>query len=134
MAGKIGHENEGASGLLMSADDAVSLLYFFELLAHWGSWGLQGAKPSCSKSLAGTSTEASARVRECPNHIRERVIEIFRCAVFEKSGQPAWASLPRLQIQKGGEKTLIPLLAVPRELKERIYSAILDDYRRLCKH
>jgi hypothetical protein len=35
---------------------------------------------------------------------------IRRCAVFEKPGEPPWATLPRLPIEKNGTKPLSPCL------------------------
>jgi hypothetical protein len=57
-------------------------------------------------------------------------ITIRRCAVFEKAGASPWANLPRLPIEKNGKKQFMPLLDLPRELKERVLNAVLDEYRR----
>jgi hypothetical protein len=57
-------------------------------------------------------------------------ITIRRCAVFEKPGAPPWASLPRLPIEKNGKRQFVPLLDLPRELKQRVLDAVLDEYRR----
>lgn len=57
-------------------------------------------------------------------------ITIRRCAVFEKPGAPPWANLPRLLIAKDGKKQLVPLLDLPREMKQRVLDAVLDEYRR----
>ena len=58
------------------------------------------------------------------------VITIRRCAIFEKSGAPPWANLPRLPIDKDGKRQFVPLLDLPRELKQRVLGAVLDEYRR----
>ena len=34
----------------------------------------------------------------------EGELTIRRCAVFEKPGEPAWASLPRLPVEKNGKR------------------------------
>jgi hypothetical protein len=57
-------------------------------------------------------------------------LTIRRCAVFQKEGQPPWASLPRLPIEKNGTKTYVPLIDLPRELKQRVLDAVLEEYRR----
>jgi hypothetical protein len=57
-------------------------------------------------------------------------ITIRRCAVFEKPGAPPWASLPRLPIEKNGKRQFVPLLDLPRELKQRVLDAVLGEYRR----
>ena len=57
-------------------------------------------------------------------------ITIRRCAVFEKPGAPPWANLPRLPIEKNGKRQYVPLLDLPRELKQRVLDALLDEYRR----
>ena len=57
-------------------------------------------------------------------------ITIRRCAVFEKSGAPPWANLPRLPIEKNGKRQFVPLLDLPRELKQRVLDAVLEEYRR----
>jgi len=57
-------------------------------------------------------------------------ITIRRCAVFEKSGAPPWANLPRLPIEKNGKRQFVPLLDLPRELKRRVLDAVFDEYRR----
>ena len=57
-------------------------------------------------------------------------ITIRRCAVFGKPGEPAWVSLPRLPIEKNGSKVYVPLLELPRELKRRVFDAVLTEYRK----
>jgi hypothetical protein len=57
-------------------------------------------------------------------------ITIRRCAVFEKSGEPPWATLPRLPIEKNGKRQFAPLLDLPRDLRQRVLDALLDAYRR----
>jgi hypothetical protein len=57
-------------------------------------------------------------------------LTIRRCAVFQKSGEPPWAILPRLPIEKNGKKQFVPLIDLPRELKQRVLDAVLDEYRR----
>jgi hypothetical protein len=57
-------------------------------------------------------------------------ITIHRCAVFEKSGQPPWANLPRLSIERNGKKQFVPLIDLPRELKTRVLDEVLFEYRR----
>jgi hypothetical protein len=56
-------------------------------------------------------------------------LTIRRCAVFQKSGAPPWASFPRLPIQKNDKKTYMDLLDLPRDLKQRVFDAVLDEYR-----
>jgi hypothetical protein len=57
-------------------------------------------------------------------------LTIRRCAVFEKPGAPPWANLPRLPIEKNGKRQFVPLLDLPRELKQRVLDAVLEEYRR----
>lgn len=56
-------------------------------------------------------------------------VVIRRCAVFEKRGEPPWASLPRLVIEKNGKREFVPLIDLPRELKRRVLDAVLSEYR-----
>jgi hypothetical protein len=56
-------------------------------------------------------------------------ILIRRCAVFEKSGEPPWASFPRLHIERNGTKSLVPLIEMSGGLKRRLLAAILVEYR-----
>jgi hypothetical protein len=57
-------------------------------------------------------------------------LTIRRCAVFEKQGEPAWATLPRLPIEKNGKKTYFQLLELSRDLKQRVLEAVLAEYER----
>ena len=61
----------------------------------------------------------------------EEELTLRRFAVFEKTGQPAWASVPRLQVEKNGRKAYVPLLDLPSGLKRRVLEAVLEEYRRL---
>jgi hypothetical protein len=47
-------------------------------------------------------------------------LAIRRCAVFEKTGEPPWATLPRLPIEKQGKRSYVPLIDLPRDLKQRV--------------
>jgi hypothetical protein len=60
----------------------------------------------------------------------EGELTIRRCAVFEKPGAPPWASLPRLPIEKDGKRTYVPLIDLPRNLKQRVLGAVLCEYTR----
>lgn len=57
-------------------------------------------------------------------------VTIRRCAVFQKSGEPPWANLPRLPVEKHGKRQFVSLIDLPRELKERVLDAVLAEYRR----
>ncbi|MGI0135375.1 MAG: hypothetical protein ACREBW_10520 [Candidatus Micrarchaeaceae archaeon] len=57
-------------------------------------------------------------------------IVIRRCAVFEKFGEPPWAILPRLPIEKNGKRIYAPLIDMPSDLKRRVLDAVLAEYRR----
>lgn len=59
-------------------------------------------------------------------------LTIRRCAVFEKQGEPAWATLPRIPVEKNGKKTYLPLLDLSRDLKQRVLEAVLAEYERKC--
>jgi len=56
-------------------------------------------------------------------------LRIRRCAVFEKSGQPPWATLPRLSIQKNGMREFVPIIDLSKDLKKRVLEAVLAEYR-----
>jgi hypothetical protein len=56
-------------------------------------------------------------------------ITLRRCAVFERVGSPAWVSLARISVEKNGTKRCFPLIEISRDLKKRIFDAILDEYR-----
>jgi hypothetical protein len=59
----------------------------------------------------------------------EGEITIRRCAVFQKVGEPPWATLPRRPFEKNGKRQYVPLLDLPRDLKARVLEALLNDYR-----
>lgn len=59
-------------------------------------------------------------------------VTIRRCAVFEKYGQPPWAILPRLPIEKDGKTRYVPLIELPGSLNQRILDALLEEYRRVA--
>ena len=61
----------------------------------------------------------------------ENSLTIRRCAVFKKDGQPSWASLPRLPIEKNGKKIYAPLIEVSRDLKLRVLEAVLAEYQKV---
>jgi hypothetical protein len=60
----------------------------------------------------------------------EAELRIRRCAVFKKSGEPPWVSLPSLPIQKNGKTTYLALLELPRELKQRVFEAVMAEYEK----
>ena len=60
----------------------------------------------------------------------EGEITIRRCAVFEKPGEPPWANLPRLPVDKDGKRIYVPLIEMQRNLKQRVLDAVLDAYRK----
>jgi hypothetical protein len=62
--------------------------------------------------------------------VESEQITIRRCAVFEKPGEPPWANLPRLPIEKKGQKQYVPLMDLSRELKQRVLNALLVEYRK----
>ncbi len=57
-------------------------------------------------------------------------LTIRRCAVFQKSGEPPWANLPRLPIDRNGKKQFVPLVDLSRDLKQSVLTSVLDEYRR----
>jgi len=57
-------------------------------------------------------------------------LTIRRCAVFEKPGEPPWANLPGLCVEKNGKKQYAPLIDLSRELKQRVLDAVLIEYER----
>jgi hypothetical protein len=59
-------------------------------------------------------------------------VTIRRCAVFERIGEPPWASLPRLPIERNGERNFVPLIELPRDIKQRVLREILSEYQRQC--
>ncbi|MGH9445163.1 MAG: hypothetical protein ACRD3O_05490 [Terriglobia bacterium] len=63
--------------------------------------------------------------------LREADLEVTirRCAVFEKPGEPPWANLPRLPVEKNGKRQYIGLIDLPCELKQRVLDALLSEYR-----
>lgn len=63
-------------------------------------------------------------------HNPDGEITIRRCAVFQKPGEPPWANLPRLQIEKNGNKQFVPLVDLSRDLKKRVLDAVLDEYQK----
>ena len=61
-------------------------------------------------------------------------IMIRRCAVFQRENGPAWASLPRLPIEKHGKKQFLELIDIPRELRQPVSTAILAAYEKSSAH
>jgi hypothetical protein len=59
-------------------------------------------------------------------------ITIHRCAVFEKDGQPPWANLPHIPVQRDGKTRYAPLIDLPRALKKQITDAMLAEYSRVA--
>jgi hypothetical protein len=60
-----------------------------------------------SVSLALVQARAPLRaLADVHLHWLEGEITVRRCAVFEKSGEPPWATLPRLPIEKKREENL----------------------------
>jgi hypothetical protein len=59
----------------------------------------------------------------------EGEITIRRCAVFEKPGEPPWANLPRLPVDKDGKRVYMALIEMQRNLKQRVLDAVLEAYR-----
>ncbi len=55
---------------------------------------------------------------------------VRRCPIFEKPGQPPWASLPKIPIQKQGKKHLAQLIEMSRDLRNSVLVALLDEYKR----
>ena len=62
----------------------------------------------------------------------EGEVMIRRCAVFEKSAEPPWATLPRIPIEKNGKTIYVPMIELGRELRQRILNAVLDEYGKMC--
>lgn len=60
----------------------------------------------------------------------EGEVTVRRCPVFAKPGDLPWATLPRLSFTKKGKKTYVQLLDLPSDLKQRVLTAVLDEYRR----
>jgi hypothetical protein len=58
----------------------------------------------------------------------EGEITIRRCAVFEKSGQPPWATLLRIPVDKAGKRIYAPFLDLPGDLKKRILRDLLTEF------
>ena len=56
-------------------------------------------------------------------------ITIRRCAVFEKPGDPPWAKLPSLPVDKDGKRVYLPLIDMQSNLKRRVLDAVLEAYR-----
>jgi hypothetical protein len=63
-------------------------------------------------------------------HLPDGELTIRRCAVFQRDGQPPWASLPRIAFEKNGKRQFVPLIDLSGELKKRVLEAVLDEYRR----
>jgi len=60
----------------------------------------------------------------------EGEITIRRCAVFEKPGEPPWAKLPSLPIDRDGKRVYVPLIEMQRNLKQGVLDAVLEAYRK----
>ena len=55
-------------------------------------------------------------------------VTIRRCAVFEKRDKPPWVTLPRLSIERNGKSQFVPLVDLPRDLKQRVLASVLAEY------
>jgi hypothetical protein len=55
-------------------------------------------------------------------------VVLHRCAVFERHGQQAWATFPRLTLEKDGKKLGVELVRPSCDLRRQIIRAILDEY------
>jgi hypothetical protein len=55
-------------------------------------------------------------------------VTIRRCAVFAKPGEPPWATLPRLPIERQGKRSYVPLIDLPRDLRQRVLDTVLREY------
>ena len=55
-------------------------------------------------------------------------IKIRRCAVFERAGQPPWASFPRRPIEKNGTRIYVNLIEASKDLKKQIFDKILEEF------
>jgi hypothetical protein len=55
-------------------------------------------------------------------------ITIRRCAVFERAGQSAWSTLPRIPVEKNGSRIYVNLLDLPPGLKQQILDKILEEF------
>ena len=60
----------------------------------------------------------------------EELLTVRRCAVFQKPGEPPWAKLPQIPIEKNGKKQYVALIDLSRDLKRRVLEMILDEYRK----
>jgi hypothetical protein len=57
-------------------------------------------------------------------------IVVRRCGVFEKYGQPPWAILPRIPIERDGKTKYVPLVNLSRRLNARVLEMLLEEYRK----
>ncbi|HEY4776020.1 MAG TPA: hypothetical protein VIH56_00020 [Candidatus Acidoferrales bacterium] len=57
-------------------------------------------------------------------------VTLRRCAVFEKTGEPPWATLPNIPIEKNGKRTYVPLVDLPRDLKKAVLDKVLAQFAR----
>jgi hypothetical protein len=58
-------------------------------------------------------------------------LTVRRFAVFQKDGEPPWATVPRLRFERNGGTVYIPLLDLPVDLKRRTLDAVLAEYVRV---
>ncbi len=80
-----------------------------------------------SKVQAKAPLRALADVRLC---FSTQQITLRRCTVFQKAGEPPWANLPGISIEKNGKRQFVVLVDLSRELKKRVLEAVLDEYQR----
>lgn len=84
-------------------------------------------KVELSLVTAKPPLKALADVTLC---LERNEVAIHRCAVFHKPGEPPWATLPRLPLERNGKRTFVPLIILPRPLHQRVLDAILTEYQR----
>jgi hypothetical protein len=80
-------------------------------------------------NLANVSAKPPLRaLADVTLQFSEGEVRIRRCAVFEKSGEPPWATLPRIPIEKNGKKIFVPMIELGRELQQSVLKSILQRY------
>jgi hypothetical protein len=62
--------------------------------------------------------------------ILDEQIVLKRCPIFQKDGQPPWASLPSFPLEKNGKRTYVVPIELLGELKKRVLDELIVEYQK----
>lgn len=115
---------------LLVPEQILLLASFFELLSDWEErCNLTSVEIMVDLALVQAKPPLKA-VADITLRFSGELIKIKRCAVFQKPGEPPWATLPRLSVERQGKSVFVPIVELSRSLKERVLAALINEYHR----